>query len=117
MQADQPDRYMQCEELEVDGLFGTPDLIEPDAETLHEFKATWMSAKNGPGSQKFWKYETQAGAYTHMLGWRRALLHVAFVNGGYEWVRGGEPKWRTWEYVFAPHELRANWGMLLKQAN
>lgn len=122
MELEHPGRYVRGDvvgELECEGVFGHPDLLEPHARIDHEMKVTWKSLNSsGPGTQHFWKYETQAKAYCYMLGgWTKAQLHVAYVNGDYGWVRGGEPKWRTWAYTFTQHELEANWRMLMRLVN
>lgn len=115
-QLEHPNDYLQTEELQLGSIFGTPDLVNMPKRAVNEFKASWMSAKNGPGSDKFWKFERQIMAYCHMLGWRLAYLHVAFVNGEYEFYRWGAPKWRTWRYKFTTQELEMNWKMLMNQA-
>lgn len=115
MVADKPYDYTRGFEIEFDGLFGSPDLLQPVIRADHEFKCSKMSAKNGPGSEKFWKYECQLKAYLHMLGWNTGFLHVLYVNGGYEWVRGGPYRWLTWRYDFTANELAANWRALKQQ--
>src|SRR5688500_6103953 len=54
-----PKRFLRLGELELDGLYGTPDLGDVVEDAIREFKATWLSVKWGPGSKKFWMYETQ----------------------------------------------------------
>ncbi len=122
---DDPSRYVRVGELWLDGISGNPDLIEPRRRTDHEIKLTFMSSRWGPGSKKFWKYETQLKAYLHMLGWTSGRLHVCFVNGDYSWRRkkgaglrgkkiGGNdgPVYRVWDYQFTHTELLMNWNVI-----
>ena len=114
---DNPDRYFRPGELMRDNLIGTPDLFDLCDDDDTEIKLTYASTKHGPGSKKFFGYETQMKAYCHMAGFTKSKLHVCFVNGNYKW---GDPNWgpiwRTWRYEFSQMELEANWKMLLKQA-
>lgn len=117
LELDNPDECVLGQEIELDGIFGTPDLFMPNRRQDHEIKCTFMSTKHGPGSEKFWKYETQLKAYLHMLGWVTGVLHVCFVNGDYLFGRGGGgPIYRVWQYEFTKIELEMNWLMLLRQA-
>lgn len=109
-QLDQPDRYVQPGELELDGKYGTPDLLDVVEMVLHEIKLTWMSTKHGPDSEKFWRYWVQLMAYCHMFGVRTGRLHVCHVMGDY---RGApEPIYRCWERTFDDYELAENWAKL-----
>jgi hypothetical protein len=116
LELDDPDRYVRIGEIECEGLYGTPDLIDVIDECDDEVKCTFMSSKNGPGSEKFYKYETQLKAYLYMLGWNKGRLHVLFVKGDYTWTPAGEPQYRQWEYIFSQAELDANWSTLKQQA-
>lgn len=108
-----PSRYHRLGELEFDGLFGTPDMVDLVDDAVHEFKCTWMSVKWQPGSKKFWKYERQAMSYCHMLGWTKARLEVMFVAGNYIKADAERfAKYRKWEYNFTKDELKRNWQML-----
>lgn len=116
-QADDPERYYKPGELELDELAGTPDLFDVVEKAVWEFKCTYMSAKHGPGSQKFWKYERQMMAYCHMAGWVKSVLRVRFINGLWNF---GQPGWGPidlgWRYTWEPSELESNWKMLKQQA-
>ncbi len=114
---DQPKRFMQLGELMLDDIYGTPDLYDFVDRCDCEIKLTWMSAKWGPGSQKFWKYEVQLKAYCRMMKLSKGRLHVGFVNGNYRRGNGGGPMYRIWEYDFTQRELQDNWDMLKRQAD
>jgi hypothetical protein len=112
----EPDRYFKPGELWLDDVSGNPDVLDVIEEADVEIKVSWMSSKHGPGSEKFFKYETQLKAYLYMLGWTRGYLHVVFVNGDYKYNQGGGPVYRVWRYEFSIEELEANWRMLKLQA-
>ena len=122
LQLDDPDRYIQPGELELDGVYGTPDILDMVEKADCEIKCSFMSCKHGPGSDKFFKYETQLKAYLHMLAtpkhrWLVGYLHVCFVMGDYKYGSPTSgPVYRIWRYVFTPQELEMNWKMLMNQA-
>lgn len=115
MEIEEPGRYVQPGEQQKDGLFGTPDLWDLDDHALHELKWTWKSSRHDPGSDAFWKYETQMKAYCWMLETGLSRLHVFHVNGTWKWGEpdGFKPVYRVWEYEWGKRELEKNWRMLL----
>lgn len=110
-----PNRYLQCGELILDDIAGTPDLLDLDLEAVHEFKATWMSPRHGPGSKKLWKWELQQKSYCKMMGWTRSVLEVAYVNIPYG-MPGGPVLYRRWGYVWSQAELDAGWRTITQHA-
>lgn len=111
-------RYFKPGELELDNIYGTPDLIDVTDEAVHEMKCTWASSRHqydheGP---KLWKYWLQLRSYCHMLGWTTGRLHVMFVNGGYTYDKGSGPEYRCWEQKFTKKELEQNWNMIRRRA-
>lgn len=111
---DDPGRFVRGFELECDGLFGTPDLLDPVACAVHEIKLTKSSARHDPRtSTKFERYWWQIGAYCHALNWNRSVLHVGYVNGDYKEVR---ELYRVWEAHWTDKELDTNWLMLTTHA-
>lgn len=119
-QDDEPDRYVRPGELEKDGMFGTPDLVDFYDSAINEFKLTWMSAKQQPDGMKFWKYWTQVKAYCYMMDWLIGRLHVMFVNGYYPGKDtvgfGYSPIYRLYEHRFTRPELERNWLNLQQHA-
>ena len=110
-----PGRYVVPGELELDGLFGTPDLVDVEDEGVEEFKFTWMSSRNGPDDEKMWKYLVQLKAYCRMMRTGLGRLRVCFVNGTWRWEdkeEGFAPVYRVWEFEFSRRELERNWEML-----
>ena len=93
-QQSDPDRYVVPGELVLDGLIGSPDLVDCYTETVIEIKLTWMSSRHHPESAKFWKYWVQLMEYVHMLGWKRGELHVCHIMGDYRENRS--PIYNVW---------------------
>jgi len=110
--ASNPERYIRIGEQVLDGIYGTPDILDLETMTIIEVKLTWLSTKNDPDGKKFWKYWTQIKAYCHMLGIRRGQLWICHINGDY---RGSGPIMNVWEPdagEFSEDELRTNWSMI-----
>lgn len=110
---DSPGRYIIPGELEENGIHGTPDLIDTVDWVDEEIKATYMSSRHGPGSEKFWKYETQLKSYCYIMRMEIGRLRVLFIMGDY---KGSGPQYRHWEYRFTKSELRENWLMIESHA-
>lgn len=105
-----PDRYVQPGELELDGLIGTPDLLDLDPYAINEIKLTKLSSRQPLDGPKFWKYWVQLMAYCRMAETTRGYLHVCFLNGDYRENRS--PDYRVYECNFTIDELKRNWRML-----
>lgn len=105
-----PDRYVQPGELELDGLIGTPDLLDLLDVSVHEIKLTKLSSRQPLDGPKFWKYWVQLMAYCRMAETTKGFLHVCHLNGDYKENR--EPDYRVYEVNFTIDELKRNWRML-----
>jgi hypothetical protein len=111
-------------EIEADGIIGSPDGVEPDADggpVLHEFKVTWKttrrilegleeSGRNGSGGCN-WMWLAQMKAYCRMLHYSRACLHVYAVNGDY---KPPSPQLVAVDLEFDRRELDANWRLMMQ---
>lgn len=104
-------RYVVPGELELDGLIGTPDLLDTVDLRVIEIKLTWISSRHDAESEKFWKYWVQAKAYCHMMDWREAELHIGHISGNYKDQRS--PIYNVWHDTFSNKELNENWRMLI----
>ena len=114
MTKDNPDRYAQPGELELDDMFGTPDLFDTTDGAMEEIKLTWMSSNAEVDGKKFWRYWVQLKAYCKMWGASVGRLRVLFIMGDYRFDAGsGGPVYRVWEQRFTQEELDENWLMLL----
>lgn len=104
-------RYVQPGELFLDGMIGSPDLLDVDDYAIEEIKLTWLSSNHDIDSKKLWKYWVQIKAYCRMAETQLGRLHVCYVNGDYRGERG--PTYRKWEAEFTKEELQENWRMLI----
>lgn len=106
-----PDSYMKAGELELDGLYGTPDWVDTRLWRDIEFKCTWRSSRRP--LEDFWEWLVQVKAYCYMMDMEKAEIHAMFIMGDY---RGSGPQYKAWSLVFEGFELRENWMMLLNHA-
>lgn len=114
-----PNAIHQPGELERDGILATPDgwtrRVEwVDGETVNvveECKATWMSAK-GFDIRKAWEWWVRVGCYCELMGTTYGRFWVKFVNGGYEWFRGGKAVVRCYWVEFEEGETARLWAMV-----
>lgn len=115
--AESDEHYTRPGEYKLDGLIGTPDLLndyQRNSEnmwTVIEIKLTWMSARHDPESEKFWRYWVQLMAYCKLVGTHHGQLHVCHINGDYRENR--LPIYRVYEVEFTDTELNENWAMLV----
>lgn len=125
---DMASRLIEPGECDVDGIFLTPDRVEPDADTLWEFKATWLSMRklidlatgevNVKGLMEHrWAWLIQVMAYARAMGVVKVRIVVMFMNGDYTYkAPNGGPQFRVIELVFTDDELAQNWTMVLNNA-
>lgn len=100
-----------CGELEMDGVFITPDVMDVKDWVHEENKLTWKSSNNDPHS--YYRYWWQVKAGCRVLETTKARLRVYHVNGDY---RGSGPQWKNWEAEFTEQEIEENWSMVLNHA-
>lgn len=112
-----PNRFIQVGELELDGMFGTPDLLNFEHSAVEEVKLTWMSSNQPVDGPKMWKYWVQIKAYCWMMKWSIGRLRVCHINGDWKFnSHGPNPIYNVWEQRFTRLELEKNWTMLIKHA-
>jgi hypothetical protein len=111
--ASSDDSFVQPGEFELDGLIGTPDLLDNQvgALTVIEIKLTWMSSRWDPEDVKYWRYWVQLMAYCKLVGTPHGRLHVCHINGDYRENR--LPDYKVYEVEFSRAELDENWRMLV----
>ena len=119
-----PERYADLGQLTVDGITGSPDLIdlEPDdpcvlcdehCSSIIDVKLTKYSSRklDEMDSGWDWKYWAQVKAYAHMVGFHRGQILAIFINGNY---RGGvECDVALMDQSFEAQELEENWAMIV----
>lgn len=98
------------QEMERDGIYGTPDWIAIDPWRVVDFKCTWRSSRRVPNIQEdFRTWFMQLKAYCYMVKTAHAELIVFFVNGDY--LQSG-PQRRRFQITFGMRELVDNWELL-----
>lgn len=98
-------------------IFSPDYLIFNGVMRLGEFKATWMSIRQGIEDKRFDKWRTQMKGYCYPLKTRFARLYVLFVNGDYTYKPPyGGTHLRAWDIEFSQRELDDNWSMLMRFA-
>ncbi len=112
MEKDDPKRYLRLGEIECDGVYLTPDLMDVIDWAVHEIKLTWKSSRNlDIEGIKFKRYWWQLKAYCWAMETCIGRLHVGFIRGNYS-----EDKivdYKVWEWEWTKEELEANWKMLI----
>ena len=109
----------RCGELELDGVYLTPDAINLSDWTLEEWKCTWKTSNKDIAAGDFerWLWQTQSYAYAI---WKitgnfvpSATIRVFFVRGDYKefW-----PQVRFWKIHFTEVGLQENWEANLRMA-
>lgn len=144
LEQDHPGEYLHGPEIEVDGIYLTPDLVWIAQQADHEVKWTWMSPANGPEDLKMWKYLTQGQAYLYGLRrvaegaarirervlreedvrWQPAAQHpmrpdaylTLYLTVGFaNDFRPPQDQIPTWRIKFWPEELEMNWALMLDE--
>jgi hypothetical protein len=100
-------------ELQVDGIYMTPDGYDTHENVLEEWKCTWKSLNNPIEGPKFWRYWTQTKAYARAMGTDKCRLRVLYLMGDY---KGSGPCAKTYEAVFSQKEMDNNWSMIVSHA-
>jgi hypothetical protein len=99
-------------ELEMDGVYLTPDGVSLDDGANDEIKVTWRSPKGFPYDQKWWNYITQFKAYCRVLGTNTVRVRKLYAVGD----MGRLPSHEAWELTFTNDEIEKNWQLLLRHA-
>ncbi len=100
-----------------EGIYMSPDGVNPVLCAGEEYKATWKSCRHGLVDefgmplQNFIGWFIQMKGYAKWLGVRRYLLRVLFVNGDY--TQPLSPKFLSWDIEFTDDEIEENWNTLI----
>ena len=101
-------------EVELDGIVGSPDLVDFQLEMVVDTKATWRSARKLDALEKyFWPWLVQLKGYAKMLKFRKGRLLVFCVNGYYKPPR---PCIRCFNLEWTQREIDENWSMITTHA-
>lgn len=114
-----------------EGVYMSPDGVNPDLLAGEEYKATWMTSRHGIVDEygqldtKFVHWGIQMMGYAKWLEVDRFILTVLFVNGNYN--RSGKldsgdpdpeagPTFKRYDLRFTEEEIDQNWTMLMNVA-
>lgn len=108
------------EVISDEGIYMSPDGVNPTLCALEEYKATYMSCRNGVVDEdnqpldKFVHWFIQIKGYLKWLGVNRCILRVLFLCGDYTQPIG--PQFKSWSLTFTDEEINDNWTMLMNVA-
>ncbi len=109
-----------------EGVWMSPDGVNPTEMCGEEYKCTWMSSRVAKGcttpytdeygmaNEKYVHWFIQMKGYAKWLGVNVFMLRVLHVNGDYEYPLG--PKFLSTRIVFTREEIEENWAMLMTVA-
>ena len=103
-------------EMELDGIFLTPDCYVQDTCTVEEYKATWTSSQrwtHKDPEESYWYWFASTMCYCFAHGTNLCDIYVFWVNGDY---RGMGPNVQRYSLYYSDEELESNWMMVLKHA-
>jgi len=98
-------------EIEVGGIYMSPDGLDVEEWCLWEYKAAWASSRRLPTEN--WKWMAQAKGYCYGLQVEVVRMAILYLNG--DW-KGGGPEYRGYKITFSPTEIAENWTMLVNHA-
>jgi hypothetical protein len=112
-----------------EGVWMTPDGVNPTEACGEEYKCTWMSSRLHEGTTpytdeygmptpKFLHWFFQMKGYAKWLQTDTFLLRVLHINGDYERLPGigYQPTFMTHRIRFSEQEIEDNWTMLMNHA-
>lgn len=99
--------------LELDGIHGTPDALDPRVPQLESYKSTRRSLRNARTADDFeahyWTWLMQEKGYCKMAGVDRVRWVVWWQAGDYSRGKGTGPVMLEATARFTQDELDANW--------
>lgn len=104
-------------EIILDGVFMSPDGVNPNELAVEEYKSTYMSCSKGLVDEygaplaKFIHWFFQMMGYCKGLDVLRAILRVLYLAGDYSRPIG--PRFQSYLIEFTQVEVDENWQMLL----
>jgi hypothetical protein len=102
-------------EFELDGIAGSPDLIDVRDLRVIDTKATYRSSRRCENLQEdFWIWMVQQKGYCKMVGTDLSRLIVLFMMGDYK--QGPRPEFRQFDFQWEQKELDDNWKMIVNHA-
>jgi hypothetical protein len=122
------EKFGSCRVGEIvsdEGIYMSPDPVNPMLGCGEEYKFTWMSSRKGGGTtpytdeygmpnDKYRHWFFQMKGYAKWLQTDTFMLRVAHANGDYE--RPFRPQFLTHKIRFTEQELEENWQMHVNHA-
>lgn len=106
-------RYVRPGEVTLDGIIGSPDLLDLEQSVVIDTKVTFKSsAKLADLQRNHWKWLCQLKGYCHIIGWTTAELWVLPICGDWKPPMIAPPVRKRLQ--FSKVELEDNWFMLIK---
>jgi hypothetical protein len=112
------------EMFSAEGIAMSPDGLNPTDCCLEEFKATYMSSRDGFAERveidgvdywvprdKFLHWVYQICGYLKVLGINDAILRVLFLAGDYS--RPIQPQFKSYRLSFTDEEIESKWQTIL----
>lgn len=116
-----PSRYLIPGELDIDGLFITPDLLDKTDGSPDSIKYTWISSGTDILDDKFRYHWMQLKSECIALETDVCRLHICHSNGDYSWLgnsKGKEknfnPAYNVWKKVFDRSDLENHRSLILR---
>lgn len=117
----QNERYVRPGEVMLDGIAGSPDLLDSDHRLVIDTKALFKSSnKLDDLARNFWGWTIQLKGYCHMVSqdraqsWNTAELWVIPICGNWKPPMIGPPVRKRLQFTRV--ELADNWRMLMQHA-
>mgnify|MGYP003393005229 CR=1 FL=1 len=126
-EANIPYRGHRPDAIQVDGIWMSPDWLNPGAEfAAEEWKATKVSSKT-PFQERQWYWLPQIMGYLHglrttkQIAAYKCLLRVWYINGDYTYESKSSDltllrDYHEYELSFTPREIQENWRSLVSHA-
>lgn len=109
-----PNRYLRSDELDIDGLVITPDLIDRLDGSPDSIKLTWLSSRHEITSDKFLYHWMQLKSECVALETDIARLHICHIMGDYSHDVDNPVHHNVWQGVFDKKELSAHRTLILR---
>lgn len=109
------DRYVRPGEVVLDGITGSPDLLDLSESIVIDTKALFKSSKQLADLQRnFWKWLVQLKGYLKMVGWDTAELWILPICGDWKPPMIQPPVRKRLQFTKA--EIDDNWLMIILHA-
>jgi hypothetical protein len=103
--------------LELDGIHGTPDALDPTVPQLESYKSTRRSLRHARTAEDFeghfWTWLMQEKGYCKMAGVQQVRWMVWWQAGDYSKGKGTGPQMLEATARFTDSELQQNWDGVL----